>query len=151
MPEFVADVADHGAVRLAQALSDVQRDHPLGVAGEDRWPIRQCFQKVKGRAALGVFRFRDHRQVHVLQGKQDPPLGGFDLRQTSYVLRPVEDRDGAGEAAGEADSLRQRSWHQPVARGRRGPVCAQPRRRFVSDLVNLAWRSCTAGRCDPPE
>jgi hypothetical protein len=25
-----------------------------------------------------------------------------------------------------------------VARGRRGPVCAQPRRRFASDLVKLA-------------
>ena len=96
VPEFVADVADRGAVRLAQALSDVQRDHPLGVAGEDRWPIRQCFWRVKGRAALGVFRFLDHRQVHVLQGKQDPPLGGIDLRPTSYVLRPVEDRDRAG-------------------------------------------------------
>ena len=79
----------YGSRRLSATFSVITPS----ACGEDRWPIRQCFWR---KVALGVFRFLDHSQVHVLQGKQDPPLGGFDLRPTSYVLRPVDDRDRAG-------------------------------------------------------
>ena len=146
MADFMAKVAEQGAVRFAHlhtdffavgvvGFLDVEGDQAVGMAGGRRVAFQVDADEVEGQAVVFVDAFGHDLQAQADQLRHQPALGGLDLAPALGVFCDRQVGNGAIQAARHAQRGGAVGGNQPVAGGRAVEVGAAAESAGVGVVV----------------
>ena len=92
---------------------EIDGDDAREVAGGDGG-VGDVADDVEGETGVGVFGERAKGEAHIDEGAEGAALGGFDAAPEGEIAGAGEVRDGAVEAAGEAEVVGGVGRNEPI-------------------------------------